>query len=68
MNKIKALKLAIKALEKQRQTLAVDANAHEIYGFEGAAAVNASKKRKEVIEAIGQLQDMQKRWIQPWIC
>jgi len=56
----KALRLAVQALEAQRQHLAVDANMHDLYKADYPAAINASKKRAELNQAIDFLNDISK--------
>lgn len=52
MNQKKAIRLAVEVLRKEIQRLAVDANLHDQYGLDSVHAVNASKKRKELLEAV----------------
>ena len=52
MKREQAIKLAIEAMRAQLQRLAVDANMCDVYGATYQAAVGASAKRKQVLEAI----------------
>ena len=56
MKRDKALRLAVAALRKQAQRLAVDANLHDVYHADYPHAVNASQERKLLLEAIEELE------------
>lgn len=56
----KALSMAVKALEQQRQHLAVDANMHDLYKADYPAAVSASQRRAEINQAIDLIKDISK--------
>ena len=58
MTREKALKLAIEALKKRVQGLAIEANLHDIYHADYPGAVRASKERKQLAEAIRWLEEM----------
>jgi len=58
MDEKKALRLAVEALKEKAQRLAVDANLHDLYRLDAAHAVNASRKRKEVLEAVETLNSL----------
>jgi hypothetical protein len=48
--------IAIEALRRQAQRLATDANLHDMYHANHPAAINASRKRHELLEAVDTLQ------------
>lgn len=50
-----AVRLAVRAMERWIADLNVDANLHEEWGMDTPAGRNASKKRKQLGEAIGVL-------------
>jgi hypothetical protein len=58
MEKKKAIKLAIEAMEKERQTLAWDANAVKAYGSGSPAMEKRAKKHDELTEAIRLLKEV----------
>lgn len=51
-----ALAMAIETLRRQAQRLAVDANLHDLYHANHPAALHASQKRREILEAVDVLQ------------
>jgi len=51
-----ALSIAIDALRRQAQRLAVDANLHDLYHANHPAAIKASQKRRELLQTIDTLQ------------
>jgi hypothetical protein len=53
----KAIKLAIEALERERQTLAWDANAFRAYGAGSPSMEKRAKKYDELTEAIRMLKE-----------
>lgn len=55
-----AMKLAIQAMEKEIQSLAVNANLHDVYGMDAPACIADSKRRKELRAAIALLQPQPK--------
>lgn len=55
----RAYTLAINALRAEIQKYAVDANMHDLYGANYSHAVNASKRKKELEEAIEVLEKEQ---------
>jgi hypothetical protein len=52
-----AYRTAIDSMEKEVKTLNMDANLHELMGADYPKAVNASKRRHKLNEAIWTLQD-----------
>lgn len=56
MDKKKALTIAMAAMKEQTKRFAVDANLHDHHGAEYPWAITASKRKKELEEAIGVLQ------------
>ena len=52
----KAFAVAIEAMTMQKRPIAFDANLHDLFGSKSPSHVNASKKRKELNEAISILQ------------
>lgn len=58
--RIRALKLALESLKDDMQRVAFDANLHERLGSDCPVAVKASKNRKKLQEAIGELEKMMK--------
>lgn len=61
MTSQRALTLAIQALEAQIKALAVNANLHDVCHADAPACVEASRKRKELREAIAQLRQPQQK-------
>ena len=59
MKKDKAIKLAIAAMRKQIQTVAVDANLHKNYDCQTATATNAYNLKQDLLIAIQILQSLQ---------
>jgi hypothetical protein len=57
MNRARATTLAIQCIEREIRALAVNANLHDQYGADTPACVEASKRRKELREAIEALQE-----------
>jgi hypothetical protein len=53
----KAIKLAIEALEREKQTLAWDANAFRAYGCGSPSMEKRAKKYDEITEAIRLLKE-----------
>jgi N6-adenosine-specific RNA methylase IME4 len=51
-----ALKLAAEAMEREIQALAINANMHDLAGLDAPACVHASRRRKELQEAIAHLR------------
>ncbi len=51
-----AIKLAIQAMQREIHSLAVNANLHDMHGADAPACVQASKRRRELIEALALLQ------------
>lgn len=51
-----ARSIAIEALRRQAQRLATDANLHDLYHANHPAAINASRKRRELLDAVDTLQ------------
>ena len=58
MTREKALKLAIEQMQRRIQGLAQEANLHDRYGMESPSAKRASKERKQLNEAIKELEEM----------
>jgi hypothetical protein len=58
MNRKKALKLGIEALNVWIKHFAVDANIHDVYGGDYPYAIKASQKRRELLGAIEELEKM----------
>jgi ABC-type phosphate transport system auxiliary subunit len=58
----RAIRLAVEAIQAQIHKLAVDANLHDVYGADYPQAINASAKRKELLEAI---EILERHVIQP---
>lgn len=58
--RVRALKLAIESLKDDVQRVAFDANLHERLGSDCPVAVKASKHRRKLQEAIGELEKMMK--------
>lgn len=56
MTHAQARKIAIEAIRQQIKTITVDANMHDRLGATYPHAINASKRRKELIEAIDTLK------------
>lgn len=54
----RALRLAIACIEDSVQRLAVSANLHDQYGADFPSAVNASRQRAALREAVGVLKQM----------
>ena len=52
----KAIKLAIECIRKEIQCIAVDANLHEMYGANSPHAKRCSKRRKELLGVIEELE------------
>jgi hypothetical protein len=52
MTNAQAVRLAIKCMKKEIHLLAMPANLHERYGADFPSAINASKDRKKLREAI----------------
>jgi hypothetical protein len=52
MTPARARQLAIAALEREIKALAVDANLHEQFGLSAPHAAEASKRRRELREAV----------------
>ena len=52
-----AYQTAIASMEKEIRTINMDANLHELMGADYPKAVNASKRRHKLNEAIWTLQD-----------
>jgi hypothetical protein len=48
----KAVRIAVECIQAENQRLAVSANLHDIYQVENPTAVNASRRRKELREAV----------------
>jgi hypothetical protein len=51
VNLSRALEQAIECIDKEIHSLGVDANLHEIYQAQYRAALIASKRRKQLLEA-----------------
>ena len=58
MTREKALKLAIEQIKRRIQGLAVEANLHDQYHLESPSANRASKERKQLKEAMEELEEM----------
>ena len=58
MTREKALKLAIEQLKKRIQGLAIEANLHDVYKANYQGAVRASKDRKELVQAVKELEEL----------
>ena len=58
MTATRAIRLAIKVLEREIQRLAQNANLHDVYHLEDRATVNASRQRRDLQEAIETLTGM----------
>lgn len=56
MNRQRATTIAISAIEAQIKALAVNANLHDMMGADAPVCVEASKRRKELREAIEALR------------
>lgn len=56
MNKTKAVRIAIAAMREEIRRLNVEANLFDMLGADHPAAVSASKKRKEIKEAIAVIE------------
>jgi hypothetical protein len=56
MKKETAIKIAIKAMRRRVRLIVFDANLHDLIGSDLPMAVNASKERKKLNEAIECLQ------------
>lgn len=56
MNRARATTLAIQCIEREIKTLAVHANLHDQYGADTPVCIDASKRRKELREAIDVLK------------
>lgn len=54
----KAIELAIEAMKRRIQKVAVDANLHDVLHVDNPSAVRASRLRKELREAIKILENM----------
>lgn len=59
MTPARARQLAVQALEREIKALAVDANLHERMGLAAPHAVEASKRRRELREAVRVLSGAQ---------
>lgn len=57
MNRARAITLAIQCIEREIKTLAINANLEDTYHSGIPMCVEASKRRKELREAIGALQE-----------
>ena len=51
-----AIQMAIDSLRRQAQRLAIEANLHDLYQANHPAAINASAKRRKLLEAVEILQ------------
>lgn len=60
MDKKAALRVAAKAIKREIQRVAVDANLHDHYGATYTHAENASKERAKLREALGTIETMLK--------
>jgi hypothetical protein len=56
MNYSPYIKVAIESMKLEIKSLNVDANLHEIYGADYAAAIKASKRRAELRTAIQRME------------
>jgi hypothetical protein len=56
MNRARATTIAIAAIEQEIKRLAAAANLHELYGADVPHAIQASKRRKELRDAIEALR------------
>lgn len=52
----KTIKLALEALRREFKSLSVDAWVHEIHGATYPEALRASKRRREILAAIAELE------------
>ncbi len=59
MTNATAIKLAIQALEKEIRRLSVNANLHDMCHADAPVCVEASRKRKELREAVATLKQPQ---------
>lgn len=59
MTNQRAITLAVQALEGQIKRLAVNANLHDLFHADAPVCVEASRKRKELRDAIAQLRQPQ---------
>lgn len=57
MKESQAIRLAIEALEKEVQRLAVDANLRDLYDLRSPHAISASRKRKQLLAALELLRE-----------
>ena len=58
MKTSKKIRLASWCVEKEIQSLAVDANLHDMYGVDNAYAAGASKLRNELREVLEFLKEL----------
>ena len=52
MKREKAIRLLVECAEKEIQRISVSANLHEVHGLPWSSAVGASRRRKELREAV----------------
>jgi hypothetical protein len=58
-----ALELAIQALQDKRRQFAVDASYHDVWKSDNPSAVNASKRKTQITEAIEELRKAQEETV-----
>ena len=63
MNQRQALELAIQALKDKRRQFAVDASYHDVWKSDNPSAVNASKHKREITEAIEEMEKLKEETV-----
>lgn len=59
MDNRRAITIAVQVLEKEIKALAINANLHDMFHADAAACVEASRRRKELRDAVAALRQPQ---------